>query len=130
MSPESPKPILRGDIFWIEPDESRGSIPGRPHPHVVVQDNVFNRSRLTSVIVCALSTNAKLFNEPGNVLVKVGEGNLTKESVVVVSQLSSVHKNRLGQYIGILSAERVDQVLAGLRFQQSSFLHQARARDA
>jgi mRNA interferase MazF len=115
--------IARGDIFWIDADDSRGSIPGRPHPHVVVQDDVFNQSRLTSVIVCALSTNAKLFNEPGNVLLDPLEGNLEKQSVVVVSRISSVEKSQLGPRIGALANSRVDEILAGLRLQQHSFFH-------
>lgn len=113
--------VCRGEIFWLDSDESRGSIPGHPHPHVVVQEDVFNHSRLTSVIVCALSTNAKLFNEPGNVLLQPDEGNLDKQSVVVVSRISSVAKSQLGQYIGTLSVARIDEILAGLRLQQNSF---------
>jgi mRNA interferase MazF len=38
-----------------------------------------------------------------------------------VSQISSVDKSRLGERIGSLSGARVDQILAGLRFQQASF---------
>ena len=108
--------IRRGDIFWIEPDATRGSIPGRPHPHVVVQDDVFSRSRITTVIVCALTSNLKRATEPGNVLLDVGEGGLEKQSVVVVSQVSSFDVARFGERIGALSAERVDQILDGLPF--------------
>lgn len=110
--------VRRGDLFWIEPDGSRDSVA---HPHVVVQDDVFNRSRLTTVIVCALTSNLNRANEPGNVLLDVGEGGLAKRSVVVVSQVSSVDKTRLGARIGALSDERVEQILNGMRFQQASF---------
>jgi mRNA interferase MazF len=113
--------IDRGDLFWITPDASQGSIPAVPHPHVVVQDDVFNYSRITSVVVCALTSNLNRANEPGNVLLEAGEGNLSKRSVVVVSQVSSVDKGQLGERIGSLSQERVDQIVAGLRFQQASF---------
>jgi mRNA interferase MazF len=88
---------------------------------VVVQDDVFNHSRITTVVVCALTSNLNRANEPGNVLLEVGEGNLPKQSVVVVSQISSVDKARLGERIGSLSDTRVEQILAGLRFQQASF---------
>lgn len=118
-----PATILRGDLFWIEADESRGSIPGSPHPHVVIQDDVFNRSRVSTVIVCALTSNLKRASEPGNVLLDVGEGGLARQSVVVVSQVSSVYKARLGERIGALSEERVAQILDGMRFQQASFFH-------
>nr|WP_239470885.1 type II toxin-antitoxin system PemK/MazF family toxin [Archangium violaceum] len=103
------------------PDDSRGPVPSYSHPHVVVQDDVFNHSRITTTVVCALTSNLHRANEPGNVLLEVGEGNLPKQSVVVVSQISSVDKTRLGERIGSLSDARVEQILAGLRFQQVSF---------
>jgi mRNA interferase MazF len=113
--------INRGDVFWIGPDDSRGPVPSYSHPHVVVQDDVFNHSRITTVVVCALTSNLHRASEPGNVLLEVGEGYLPKQSVVVVSQVSSVDKARLGERIGWLSDTRVEQVLAGMRFQQVSF---------
>lgn len=118
---ESPKGIDRGDVFWLAADESRGPPPSYAHPHVVVQDDVFNHSRIETVVVCALTTNLHKATEPGNVLLEPGEGNLPRQSVVVVSQIASVPKSTLGERIGSLSADRVDQILAGLRFQQRSF---------
>jgi mRNA interferase MazF len=88
---------------------------------VVVQDDVFNHSPLTTVVLCALSSNLHRAKERGNVLLEMGEGNLPRQSVVVVSQVSSVEKTQLGERIGRLSPERIDEILAGLRFQQSSY---------
>lgn len=116
-----PERINRGDVFWVGSDDSRGPAPAYSHPHVVVQDDVFNHSRITTVVVCALTSNLHRATEPGNVLLEVGEGNLPRQSVVVVSQVSSVDKARLGERIGSLSDARVEQILAGLRFQQVSF---------
>jgi mRNA interferase MazF len=116
-----PARIDRGDLYWIEPDDSRGPVPSYSHPHVVVQDDLFNHSRIATVVVCALTTNLHRASEPGNVLLDPGEGNLPQQSVVVVSQISSVEKVRLGERIGALSPARVEQILAGLRFQQVSF---------
>ena len=113
--------IDRGDLFWLGPDDSRGPVPSYRHPHVVVQDDVFNHSRITTVVVCALTSNLRRANEPGNVLLDEGEGNLPEPSVVVVSQVSSVDKAPLGERIGSLSDARVEEILAGLRFQQASF---------
>ncbi len=103
------------------PDDPRGLVPGHPHPRVVIQDDVFNRSRVATVVVCALTSSLRRANGPGNVLLEAGEGNLPQQSVVVVSQVSSVEKARLGEQIGSLSDARVEQILAGLRFQQVSF---------
>ncbi len=108
--------IHRGDVFWIAPDDSRGPAPTYSHPHVVVQEDVFNHSRITTVVVCALTSNLGRASEPGNVLLDEGEGNLPTRSVVVVSQIASVEKARLGERIGSLSDARVEQILAGLRF--------------
>lgn len=113
--------VSRGEIYWVEPDETRGSVPGEPHPHLVVSEDLFNHSRIGTVVVCRLTSNAARANEPGNVLLEAGEGGLPKRSVVVVSHLSSLYKARLGKLVGTLSDERVELVLAGLRMQQASF---------
>lgn len=113
--------IDRGDVFWIEPDDSQTPAMNYPHPHVVVQDDVFNHSRITTVVVCGLTSNLHRASEPGNVLLDMGEANLPKQSVVVVAQVSSVEKARLRERIGTLSHTRVEQILDGLRFQQASF---------
>lgn len=117
-------PIQRGDLYWLAAEalrDGQGSLPGHPHPHVVVQEDVFNHSRISTVIVCALTSNLQRASEPGNVLLDPGEGGLPQQSVVVVSQIASVDKARLGIRLGVLSAARVEQILAGLRFQQRSF---------
>jgi mRNA interferase MazF len=109
-------------VFWIaRDDEAHAPVPGHPHPHVVVQVDLFNHSRLATMVVCALTSNLRRSSWPGNVLLEAGEGNLPKRSVVVVSQVSSVEKARLGEKIGSLSEARVEEILAGLRFQQRSF---------
>ena len=108
--------IHRGDIFWLAPEGG-----GPAHPHVVVQEDVFNRSRIETVIVCALTSNLHRATEPGNVVLDAGEGELPKRSVVVVSQIDAVPKARLQERIGSLAPARVDQILDGLRFQQRAF---------
>lgn len=112
--------IRQGEIYWIvAPQES--DVEPVAHPHLVLQDDLFNRSRIDTVIVCALTSNLKRASEPGNVLLDEGEGGLPKQSVIVVSQVSSVERAKLGELIGRLSVERVQQALDGLRFQQESF---------
>jgi len=107
--------IQQGDIFWVELDEPSGSAPGYTHPHVVVQNNVFNQSRINTVVVCALSSNLKRAAAPGNVLLEPGEANLPKQSVAIVSQLFTVDKGYLGDLIGTLSKRRVRQILDGIK---------------
>ncbi len=103
----------QGDLYWIALEE-----PGVSHPHVIIQDDVFNRSRIHTVVVCALTTNLTRARWPGNVLLDAGEGGLPRHSVVEASKVSAVYKRQFGEYIGSLSPERVAQVLAGMRFLQ------------
>lgn len=110
--------IRRGEIYWLDAGAAGSE---HPHPHVVVQDDVFNRSRIETVVVCALTTNLHLAREPGNVLLDEEEGGLPKRSVVVVSQIASVQKSDLGERVGTLSPTRCDEILDGLRFQQRAF---------
>ena len=115
------KLINQGDVFWIQ-DEGSG-LGYYPHPYVVVQDDLFNHSRVETVIVCALTSRLDKVSLPGNVLLEMGEAGLEKQSVVEVSKVSSVKKGLLGDLIGRLSEERIEQIMAGMRFlQESGFL--------
>lgn len=107
--------INQGDIFWIELDEPSGSEPGYLHPHVIIQNNLFNCSRINTVVVCVLTSNLRRANSPGNVLLEAGEADLPEQSVVNVSQILTINKSQLGEKIGTLSAERVRQILDGIR---------------
>lgn len=40
--------INQGDVFWIDLGSPVGSAPGYRHPHVVIQNNLLNRSLLAS----------------------------------------------------------------------------------
>ena len=107
--------IRQGDVYWIEFEEPEGSEPGYKHPHVVVQNNLFNHSRINTILVCPLTSNLKRANSPGNVLLDKREANLPKPSVINVSQIFTVDKSQLGDYIGTLSSEPLRQVLDGIK---------------
>ena len=82
---------------------------------MVIQNNLFNHSRINTVVVCTLTSNLERAGAPGNVPLKRGEANLPKRSVVNVSQLYTVDKSELGARIGTLSPARVREILDGLR---------------
>jgi len=107
--------INQGDVFWVDLGEPSGSKRGHRHSYVVIQNNVFNRSRINTVVVCAVTSNLKRAQAPGNVLLEEGEANLPKQSVVNVSQIFTVDKEDLVEKIGSLSHERVRQILDGVR---------------
>ena len=106
--------IKQGDIFWIEQDKPKGSEPGHRRPFIVVQNNLFNKSRINTVVVCALTTNLQRAKSPGNVLLEAGDGGFTKTTVVNVSQMFTVDKSFLEEFCGSLSPKEITQVVEGI----------------
>ncbi len=104
--------INQGDIYWLGMDEDIRYGSEHPHPHVVIQDD------RSAVILCVITTNMKKVSLPGNILLEVGEANLPKQSIVDVSQMVSVKREALGEYIGSLSGKRVEEIFRGIRFLQ------------
>ncbi len=80
----------------------------------MIQNNLFNQSRINTAVVCALTTNLQRAKSPGNVLLEPGEGGLSKASVVNVTQIVTVDKQSLVEYCGSISDRRVEQVIAGI----------------
>lgn len=107
--------IRQGDVFWLDLGAPRGSAPGYRRPHVVIQNDVFNRSRINTVVVCGLTSNLGRAEAPGNVLLRKGEANLPKDSVANVTQLVTVDKSDLTEKIGSLSPARLRQVVDGVK---------------
>ena len=106
--------IRQGDVYWVDLGSPRGSGPGFRHPHVVVQSDLFNRSRLSTTVVCVITPDLARAEAPGNLLLSKGEANLPKRSVVNVTQLFTVDKSQLVEKIGTLSARRVSEILDGI----------------
>jgi mRNA interferase MazF len=107
--------INQGDIFWFDAGEPKGSSPAYSRPVAVIQNNVFNRSPISTVLACALTTNLRRAKAPGNVLLDENEAGLPKQSVIVVSQVLTVSKSELIEKIGFLSKERVAEILEGIK---------------
>src|SRR5207253_8674705 len=107
--------IPRGSIWWAGLPEPRGSEPGYRRPVVVVQADEFNASRIATVMVIPLTSNTRLAEAPGNVLLNVRETGLRRASVANVSQVLTLDKSFLQARIRSLPAQRVEEIDAGLR---------------
>jgi mRNA interferase MazF len=107
--------ILQGEVFWIDQDDPIGADPTYRHPFVIIQNNAVNATRIDTVLVVMLTSNLRWATVPGNVLLERGEANLSKQSLVNVSQIFTVPKKDLGQRIGRLTSGRVRQILNGVR---------------
>jgi mRNA interferase MazF len=107
--------IERGSIWWAGLGDPRGSKPGFRRPLLIVQANAFNRSRIQTVIAAVLTTNLRLVDAPGNVLVPAIASGLRRDSVVNVSQLITVNRDDLEERSGQVDAATMRRVDAGLR---------------
>ncbi|HDM09189.1 MAG TPA: type II toxin-antitoxin system PemK/MazF family toxin [Desulfobacteraceae bacterium] len=107
--------IEQGEIYWVDLGAPRGSSPGHKHPHIVIQNNVFNASKINTVVVCVITSNLRRAKSPGNVVIEKGEANMPKKSVVNVTQLYTVDKRDLLDRIGKVSKEKLEMILEGVK---------------
>jgi mRNA interferase MazF len=107
--------VSRGEIWWADLPEPVASEPGYRRPVLIVQSDAFNQSRIATVVAVALSSNLKLAQAPGNVLLPGKTTGLAKETVANVSQVITVDKSFLKEQVGTLPAYLLRQVEDGLR---------------
>ena len=106
--------MRRGEIWWASLPDPRGSSPGFRRPVLVVQNNPFNESRVSTVVVAAVSSNVRLAEAPENVLLNEDESKLPKASVINVSQILTVDKSFLTEQVSVLGTGIMARVDAGL----------------
>jgi mRNA interferase MazF len=107
--------IQRGDVWWADLDEFRGSEPGYRRPVVVVQSDAFNRSRIRTVVTVVVSSNLRLLDAPGNVVLRLRASGLPRDSVANVSQIVTLDSDQLTERAGQLDAETMTAVGRGIR---------------
>jgi mRNA interferase MazF len=107
--------VQRGEIWWADLPEPRGSEPGFRRPVLIVQADAFNRSSIRTVIVAAITSNIALASAPGNVLLPRGVSGLREESVVNISQLVALDRRFLTDHVGKIPPRMQAYVDAGLR---------------
>jgi len=107
--------VERGQVWWADLGEPDGSEPGYNRPVLIVQSDAFNRSRVQTVIAVVLSTNARLVDAPGNVLLPAKATGLPKDSVANVSQVITVDRDFLMELAGRVRGQFLKDVENGLR---------------
>lgn len=107
--------VERGQIWTADLGEPEGSEPGYNRPVLIVQADSFNRSRLHTVIAVVLSTNLRLVDAPGNVLIPSKASGLKKDSVANVSQVITIDRDFLTELAGRVRGQFLKDVETGLR---------------
>lgn len=107
--------IARGEVWWADLGERRGSTPARRRPVVVIQHDSFNASRIRTVVVASVTTNLRLATMPGNVLIPEATTGLGQDSVVNVTQISTVDRGDMLERVGALDSRLMGAVDDGVR---------------
>ena len=106
--------INRGDICWVDLRPPVGSEPGYRRPVLIVSGNEFNRSRLSTAVVAAITSNLRLAEAPGNVMLPAALSGLNRDSVINVSQIVTVDKSYLSETRARVDPPLMRLVEAGL----------------
>lgn len=107
--------INRGEIWWADLPEPAGSAPGYRRPVVVIQSDNFNKTNLNTSIAASITTNLDLAEMRGNVFLKRQQSGLPKDSVINVTQIFTLDKSLLDEYVGTLTERKMEQIEKGLR---------------
>jgi mRNA interferase MazF len=107
--------MLRGEIWWATLPSPTASEPGYRRPLLIIQSDDFNRSRINTVIAVVITSNLRLAEAPGNVVLSKQDTSLPKKSVANVSQLITVDKSFLTERAGKISSTKLAEVEAGVR---------------
>lgn len=107
--------IHQGDVVWVSLPDARGSEPGGRRPVVVLQHDRFNRTRIATAIVVAITSKLKYAELPGNIRLRKGEAGLPRASVVNVTQLATVDRALLGPRLGTLTSAKLAEIWSGVR---------------
>ena len=95
--------------------EPRGSEPGFRRPLLVVQADAFNRSRLRTIVGVVLTSNARLLDAPGNVLLPSKHTRLSRDSVANITQIVTLDEDYLSETVGRIPPKLMAHVDAGLK---------------
>ncbi len=107
--------MRRGEIWWASLPAPTDSGPGFRRPVLIVQSNPFNESRIGTVMVAVITSNLRLAAAPGNLRLAASQSGLAKPSVVNVSQVLTIDRQRLTQRVQSLGARSMGRVDDGLR---------------
>jgi mRNA interferase MazF len=106
---------MRGDIYLADLNPSRGSEQAGVRPVILVQRQNLDRFTRT-VVVIPVTTNLRRAQIPGTVVIPVGEGGLSQESVALCYQIVVIDRQRLQRQLGTLSAVYLQQLGEAIRY--------------
>jgi mRNA interferase MazF len=107
--------MQRSEIWWATLPPPVGSSPGGRRPVLILQSDRFNRSRISTIVIATITSNLNLASSPGNVLLPAASSGLYRDSVINVSQIATVDRSQLTEYVGTIPEEMMERVEEGVK---------------
>ncbi len=107
------RPIQRGDIYYADLTPVTGSEQGGIRPMLIIQNNIGNNHGPT-VIAAAITGYVKGKHQPTHVRLSGVACGLFRDSTVLLEQLRTLDKSRLGEYMGCVGRDKMKEVDAAL----------------
>jgi mRNA interferase MazF len=108
--------MTRGELWWADFGIPFGSEPGYKRPVLIIQNDFFNNSKINTTIVIPLTTNLILADAPGNILIKKHESKLKKDSVITISQIEVIDRQRLIEKITKIDRTIIEKIENNIMF--------------
>ena len=108
--------MTRGELWWADFGVPFGSEPGYKRPVIIIQNDFFNRSNINTTIVIPLTTNMILADAPGNVFFSKNESKLKKDSVITISQIEVIDRQRLIEKISKIDRTILEKIENNIMF--------------
>ena len=104
---------LRGEVWLVDLNSTRGREQSGRRPGLVVSVDLFNEGPAGLVVILPITTKAK--GIPFHVEINIPEGGLTKQSFIKCEDIRSIAKERLFKRVGRVSDETMKAVEDRLR---------------
>lgn len=107
--------MMNGEIWWVDFGVPFGSEPGRRRPSIIVQGDAFNQTEMHTTVVIPLTTNLRLADFPGNMLLSAEETGLSKDSVAVTPQITAIDRARLVERVSVLPRHTMQECAENIK---------------
>ena len=105
--------VKRGEIYYADLSPVVGSEQGGTRPVLIIQNDVGNKHSPT-VIAAAITSRQDKNRLPTHIEVQADKCGLSRDSIVLLEQIRTIDKKRLGDKMGELDLNSMNKVNTAL----------------
>jgi mRNA interferase MazF len=107
-----PKP-QQGDVFWADPDPTRGREQAKARPFVIVSVDQLNQASLGLSLAVPLTRTD--FDSALHLAIPASEGGLKEDGFAMPEQLRAISHERLSRRLGGVRPKTLEELLRRCR---------------